>query len=309
VPQEASLDTVAVIGLGTMGSLMSRRLAAARYTVRAFDANPASLEEAGDRGAQRTGSPREAASGAGAVLLSLPTPAVVDEVVTGDDGILAGLAPGSLVVDLSTIDPDTTRRLHARVAERGSSFLDAPVSGGPQKAETGELTIMVGGEEEAVERCRPVLAHLGSNVVHVGPSGSGQAVKLCNNMLLAIIVAGLAETLVTGTKLGVDARVLADVVRASTGGNWMLDNWLPLTTFADDYTPRFSLDLLYKDASLFGRAADGAGVPVPVAAATGEVLKTARSSGLGALDMTVVVRMYEDLVGARMLRSEGLEAS
>ena len=305
--QEASLDTVAVIGLGTMGSLMSRRLVAAGHTVRAFDSDPASLDDAEARGAHRTGSPREAASGAAVVLLSLPTPAIVDEVVTGEDGVIAGLAPGGLVVDHSTIDPDTTRRLHARVAECGSSFLDAPVSGGPQKAETGELTIMVGGEEEAVERCRPVLAHLGSNVVHVGPSGSGQAVKLCNNMLLAVILAGLAETFVTGTKLGVDARVLADVVRASTGGNWMLDNWLPLTTFADDYAPRFSLDLLYKDASLFGRAADGEGVPVPVAAATEEVLKTARSRGLGALDMTVVVRMYEDLVGARLLGPDELE--
>jgi 3-hydroxyisobutyrate dehydrogenase-like beta-hydroxyacid dehydrogenase len=129
-------------------------------------------------------------------------------------------------------------------------------------------------------------------------------VKLCNNMLLAIILAGLAETLVTGTKLGVNARVLAGVVGTSTGANFMLEQWLPLTTFADDYTPRFSLDLLHKDVSLFGRAADGAGVPVPVAAATEEMLKAARSLGLGGLDMTAAVRMYEDLVGVRVLGDE-----
>ena len=166
---------------------------------------------------------------------------------------------------------------------------------------------MVGGEEEAVERCRPVLAHLGSNVVHVGPSGSGQAVKLCNNMLLAVILAGLAETFVTGTKLGVDAAcwpTSSARARAATGCSSTGSRSRPSRTTTG---PRFSLDLLYKDASLFGRAADGEGVPVPVAAATEEVLKTARSRGLGALDMTVVVRMYEDLVGARLLGSDELE--
>jgi 3-hydroxyisobutyrate dehydrogenase-like beta-hydroxyacid dehydrogenase len=206
-----------------------------------------------------------------------------------------------VVVDMSTIDPATTRRLHERAAGSGVSFLDAPVSGSVMRAETGQLTIMVGGEEEALERCRAVLGHMGSNVVHVGPSGSGQVAKLCNNMLLAIIVAGVAETFVTGAKAGVDPRVLLDVVRSSSGGNWLLDSWMPLTTFADDYTPRFALDLLHKDVALFGLTADGEGMPVPVAAATEEVLKAARSRGLGKLDMTSVVQMYEELAGIRLL--------
>jgi 3-hydroxyisobutyrate dehydrogenase len=297
-------ETVGFVGLGTMGSLMSARLLAAGYRVRALDPEPAALEAATSRGAERAASPADAASGADVVVLSLPSPAIVEEVVAGEDGILAGLAAGGVIVDMSTIDPDTTRRLHTRAAERGSSFLDAPVSGGPMKAETGELTIMVGGDAEALERCRPLLDHLGARVVHVGPSGNGQAVKLCNNMLLAIIIAGLAETIVTGVKVGVDARVLADVVGASTGANSMLESWLPLTTFADDYAPRFSLDLLYKDVALFGGAADAAAVPVPVAAATEEMLKAARARGLGRLDMTAAVRMYEELAGVRVLGDE-----
>lgn len=297
-----SLPTVAFIGLGTMGGIMSRRLLAAGYPLRAFDANPSALDRTVGLGAQAAASARDAASGAEVVVLSLPTPAVVEDVVAGEDGVLAGLSPAGVVVDMSTIDPATTRRLQERAAECGSAFLDAPVSGSVMKAETGQLTIMVGGDGRALERCRAVLAHLGANIVHVGPPGSGQVAKLCNNMLLAVIVAGVAETFVTGAKAGVDPRVLLEVVRTSSGGNWLLDNWMPLTTFADDYAPRFSLDLLHKDASLFGLTADGEGMPVPVAAATEEVLKAARSRGLGKLDMTSVVQMYEELAGIRLLQ-------
>ncbi len=303
---QTSLPTVAFIGLGTMGGIMSRRLVEAGYAVRAFDTSAEALDRVVSIGAQPARSPRDAASGAEIVVLSLPTPAIVEQVVSGDDGVLSGLEAGGVVVDMSTIDPATTRSLHDRTAESGSSFLDAPVSGSVMKAETGQLTIMVGGEDGALERCRALLDVLGAKIVHTGPPGSGQVAKLCNNMMLAIILAGLAETFVTGAKAGVDARVLADVVSTSSGGSWVLDNWLPLTTFAGDYRPRFALDLLYKDASLFGRTADGEDVPVPVAAATEEVLKAARTRGLGKLDMTSIMQMYEDLAGIRLVdeRSE-----
>lgn len=302
--QQASLETVAFIGLGTMGNLMCARLLAAGYQVRAFDLSAEALERAAGRGAHPTASPADAVAGAAVAVLSLPSPAVVEEVVTGDQGVLAGLAPGSVVIDMSTIDPGTARRLHERVAEHGSSFLDAPVSGSVWRAEDGTLTIMVGGDEQPLERSRPLLEHLGSNVLHVGPSGSGQVAKLCNNMLLAIIVAGIAETFVTAAKAGMDARTLHEVVRISSGSNWVVENWLTETTLADDYAPRFSLDLLHKDVSLFARTADDAAVSVPIAAATEEMLKAARSRGLGPLDMTAVVQMYEELADVRVLKEE-----
>ena len=302
------LPTVAFIGVGTMGAHMSRRLLEAGHTVRAFDPSAVALARAVALGAERAGSPRDAAAGAGFAVLSLPSPAVVEEVVAGPEGVLGALDPGGVIVDMSTIDPETTRRLHARAAEHGSSFLDAPVSGGVAGAESGRLTIMVGGDEEALERCRPLLANLGTTIVRVGPSGSGQVVKLCNNMMVAIVVAGLAETIVTGRKAGVDASTLASVIRASAGGSWILENHMPLTTFEDDYTPRFSLDLLYKDVALFGGLADGLGVPVPLSAGTEEILKTARSRGLGALDETIVVRMYEELAGVRLLDDGGSDS-
>ena len=297
-----SLETVAFVGVGTMGGLMSRRLLEVGHSVRAFDPGTAALERAVALGAHGAESPRDAAAGADVVLLSLPSPEIVEEVVTGDEGVLGALAAGGVVVDMSTIDPATTRRLAERAAAQGSFFLDAPVSGGVMRAPTGELTIMVGGEAAGLERCRPVLSTLGTNIIHVGPSGSGQVVKLCNNMMVGIVVAGLAETLVTGAKAGVDARTVADVLSISAGGSWILENHLPLTTFADDYAPRFSLDLLYKDVSLFGGMADGFGVPVPLAAGVAETLKAARGRGLGALDQTVVVKMYEELAGVRVLR-------
>jgi 3-hydroxyisobutyrate dehydrogenase len=281
---------------------MSGRLVAAGYSVSAYDTNGEAVKRLVDQGAEQAQSPREAVSGAEIAVLSLPNPAIVEQVVAGDDGVLGALAPGGVIIDMSTIDPATTRALGQRTSEAGSSFLDAPVSGSVMKAETGELTIMVGGEADVLERCRPLLDNLGTKVVHMGPAGAGQVAKLCNNMMLAIIVAGLAETFVTGAKAGVDPRVLANVVSTSSGGNWALDSWLPLTTFADDYTPRFSLDLLYKDASLFGRTADGEEVPAPVAAATEEVLKTARTRGLGKLDMTSVIQMYEEMAGIRLLQ-------
>ena len=307
--QRDSSKTVAFIGVGTMGSIMNRRLLEAGHRVRVFDPDASATERAVAHGAEGAESPRAAAAGARVAVLSLPGPEVVEAVVAGSEGVLEGLAPEGVIVDMSTIDPATTRRLEAEAAERGSSFLDAPVSGGVARAETGELTIMVGGDAEALERCRPILASLGSNIVRVGPSGSGQIVKLCNNMLVGTILAGLAETLVTAAKAGVDARTVADVVRASAGGSWILDNHLPLTTFADDYGPRFSLDLLYKDVSLFGGMAAGVGVPVPVTAGVEEMLNAARSRGLGALDQSVVVRMYEELAGVRVLGDQPADAA
>ena len=303
---QGAQDTVAFIGLGTMGTLMSRRLAGAGHPLRAFDLDGAALARgAAEEGAEAAESPRSAATGADVVVLSLPSPRAVEEVVCGEDGVLAGLESGRAIVDMSTIDPATSRRVHAAAAERGCPVLDAPVSGGPTKAETGTLTIMVGGDEAVLERCRPVLARLGTNIIRVGPPGSGQVAKLCNNMLLGVILGGIAETFATGVKAGVDARVLHEVVCASTGGSTVLESWVPLTTLKDDYTPRFSLDLLHKDVSLFAQTADLEGVPVPIAAATEQMIKAARCRGLGALDMTAVVKLYEELAGVRWLEGPG----
>ncbi|CAN5668120.1 3-hydroxyisobutyrate dehydrogenase [soil metagenome] len=303
VSNNPNVDTVGFVGLGTMGRHMASRLLVAGYDINAYDTDSEALQSIAERGAHAAGSLAEVAERADIVLLSLPSPEAVETVVAGQDGILSGLRAGGLVVDLSTIDPATATRLHDLVEGAGSGFLDAPVSGGPMKAEDGTLTVMIGGEMEGFRRCEAVLAHLGSNVIHVGPPGSGQMTKLCHNLLVAVIVTGIAESFATGVKAGLDVRTLRDVVSSSVAGNWLLDNWFPDTAFADDYDARFTIDLLRKDVSLFMKAAADQDVPVPVSSSAAQVIQTARSRGLGHLDMTSVVKLYEELAGVRLLEN------
>lgn len=304
VSNSSNVGTVGFVGLGTMGRHMATRLLAAGYAVDAYDTNSEALRSTAERGAHEADSPAEVAERADVVFLSLPSPEAVEAVVAGQDGVISGLRAGGLVVDLSTIDPATATRLHDLVEEAGSAFLDAPVSGGPMRAEDGTLTVMVGGDIEGFRSCEAVLAHLGSNVMHVGPPGSGQMTKLCHNLLVAVIVTGIAESFVTGAKAGLDVRTLRDVVSSSVAGNWLLDNWFPNTAFADDYDARFTLDLLHKDVSLFMKAAADQDIPIPLSSSAAQVIQTARSRGLGHLDMTSVVKLYEELAGVRLLEND-----
>lgn len=283
---------LAFIGLGNMGAPMVARLLGGEHVVRVFDLDVTAVARAAASGAIAADSVADAVRDAGVVITSLPSPLAV-ELVVGE--VLAALPPGGTIVDVSTIDPATARQLHERAAAAGMGFIDAPVSGGVMKARDGTLTIMAGGEPEVLERCRFALSLLGAEIVHVGGPGAGQMTKLCNNALCATILAGMAETFATGRRAGLDAETLANVVRQSSGGNWLLDNWLPLTAFADDYTPRFALDLMHKDVRLFAQTAQDLGVPVPVTAAMAQTLALARAQGLGALDMTVLMRLFEQL--------------
>ena len=221
---------VAVIGVGNMGGRMSRRLLAAGYPLTISDASLELVAALVAEGALAAASAAEAAREADLVILSLPTPAIVEAVVTGEQGILRTARPGTTVVDMSTGDPGTARRVEAACRAAGVNFLDAPVSRGVMGAEKGTLLIMVGGDEEVLEATRPVLSVLGSEIIHVGGPGSGQVVKLCNNMLSAINMQALGEVLVTGVKAGVELEVLARVLTAGTGGSWGLSNHLPATT-------------------------------------------------------------------------------
>jgi 3-hydroxyisobutyrate dehydrogenase len=285
-------DALAFIGLGHMGAPMVARLLGGGHAVRVFDLDADALARAAEHGAQVATSAGDAALGAGVVFTSLPGPAAVERVV-GE--VLETLAPGGAIVDVSTIDPATARRLHQRVDAAGSGFIDAPVSGGVMKAHDGTLTIMAGGEAGVLDRCRFALSLLGAEIVHVGGPGAGQMTKLCNNALCATILAGMAETFAAGRRAGLDPHTLASVVGKSSGGNWMLENWLPLTAFAGDYTPRFALDLMAKDVRLFTQSAQELGAPVPVTAAMGQTLALAQAQGLGGLDMTVLMEVFDDL--------------
>src|SRR5437588_1868432 len=292
---------LAFIGVGNMGGRMSRRLLAAGHRLAVYDPNRALVETLAAAGAVAPGSPAEAANDAEVVLLSLPTPAIVEAVVSGEDGVLRTAKPGTTVIDMSTGDPGTAQRVEAACRAAGVNFLDAPVSRGVVGAEQGTLVIMVGGDAEVLEAARPVLSALGTDIIHVGGSGSGQVAKLCNNMLSAINMQALGEVLVTGVKAGVDLKVLASVLMAGTGNSWGLSNHLPATIFAGDEATRFALELMHKDVWLFMRAAEEQGVATPLAATAAQTLRMAKSEGYGPRDYSAIISYFEKLADMRLL--------
>ena len=233
-----------------------------------------------------------AATGATVVMTSLPTPAIVEATLAGTPELLAALAPGALVVDLSTIDPATTRRIADAVTAAGHRFVDAPVTGSVDRAVAATLTIMVGATEADFAAAAAVLRHLGTPH-RIGAVGSGQMMKLCNNMLLGVSMVALAEVIAAGARAGLDPAQIGRILATGSGGSWPVEHWLPKTVFRDDYEPRFALDLLAKDVGLFCRSAAESGAPAPVSALTGQVLTAARAEGLGGLDMAAVFKLYE----------------
>ena len=290
-----------MIGVGNMGGRMGRRLLAAGFPLTICDPSLELVAALVAEGAVAVASAAEAAREADLVILSLPTPAIVESVVTGEQGLLRTARPGTTVIDMSTGDPATARRVEAACRAAGVNFLDAPVSRGVMGAEKGTLLIMVGGDEEVLEAARPVLSVLGSEIIHVGGPGSGQVVKLCNNMLSAINMQALGEVLVTGVKAGVDLEVLARVLTAGTGGSWGLSNHLPATIFAGDDGTRFALELMHKDVWLFMRAAEEQGLATPLAAVAAQTLRMAKSEGFGPRDYSAIIRYFERLAHTSLI--------
>ncbi len=211
----------------------------------------------------------------------------------GPDGVLASPhRPNLLVADFSTGMPDAHKRIYAAAKEAGVAYLDAPVSGGPVGSRTGTLTIMVGGDEEAFERAKPVLKDLSKELFYIGPSGTGSAVKLINNMLNKICLVASMEAVTLGAKLGLDLKTLYNVVRVSSGRSRAFERRVPVV-YKRDFWPSFSLDLAYKDISLAAQLAEENGVPAPMANAARQMAAMGRQLGFGGEDLSVVVKVYE----------------
>jgi 3-hydroxyisobutyrate dehydrogenase len=248
---------IGFVGLGNMGGRMTACLTRDGVEVLGYDTRP---ELAQTVGARASGSPREVAEAADVVLMSLPDSSVVEAVVLGDDGLLGAAREGQVVVDLSTSSPDSTRRLHQRYAERGVAYLDAGISGGAAAADKGALTLMVGGEAEALERVRPVVDHFSAKVFHVGESGAGHATKLLNNFLNAVSLAATAEVMVAAKKAGLDLHTVLDVLNASSGVNFATINRFPRIIEGDYLEGGLSNTLMMKDVTLYADYVSGLGV-------------------------------------------------
>lgn len=289
---------VAFIGLGNMGGGMAANLAKAGHEVRAFDLVEEALARAEARGCTRAASAEDALDGAEAVITMLPAGKHVREVY---ESSVIGKAPkAAILIDCSTIDVATAREEIEKAAAAGYEMADAPVSGGIAAAETGSLTFMVGGTDEAFERARPFLEIMGKAVIHAGGAGSGQAAKICNNMLLGASMAATCETFVMARKLGLDLQTFFDISSKASGQCWSMTSYCPVPgvgpeTPADrDYEGGFAAALMLKDLRLAMEAAQSVDAYTPMGAEAETLYARFADLGGGGKDFSAIIRMIDD---------------
>lgn len=300
-------EQIGFIGLGNMGIPMAGRLIDGGYSLVVNDLRPAVARPLLARGATWAASPAEVAAAAQTVITILPTSREVREVLLGTKGLLDALRPGSLVLEMTSADPSVTRELEREVATRGSALIDAPVSGGVRGAVEGTLAIMVGGDPALLERARPVLARMGKNIFHAGPVGAGHAIKLVNNMCSGGILALTIEAVAVAARAGVDPTRAVEILQASSGRSNASDNKFPRFILNGAFDAGFAIRLMMKDLDGYGRLAQEAGVPSPVARAAAEVYRVAMARGMAEQDHTAIARIIEEWAGVS-LRSPGGKA-
>jgi len=290
---------IAFLGTGTMGRPMLANLVKNGHGVVAYDLAPEALSAAVALGASAAGSAAEATAQAEIIIAMLPSSSHVVSAFLGDGGVIAAVRSGQLCIDMSTIDPSTSRMVAGKVRERGARFIDAPVSGGVPRAEDGTLAIMVGGDPGDVEEARPILACLGANIFHVGPVGSGEVAKLCNNLIAGVAAVAVSEAFRIAEGFGVDARILTDVIAKSSGNTWVMEamhpvpGLVPRSASSRGYAPGFMTDLMAKDLGLAVNAARELRVPVVVAPAAQQALRLASSHGYGRQDFTAIYQFLK----------------
>ena len=290
---------IAFIGLGHMGAPMARNLVKAGHQLVVYDVAQANVDGLVALGARAQTSARAAAAESELVVTMLPSSPHVRSVYLGEEGVLAGVARGVPLLDSSTIDPHTARDVAAFAAKQGNPMADAPVSGGTGGAEAGTLTFMVGATPELFATVQPVLAKMGKNIVHCGASGNGQVAKICNNMLLAISMIGVAEAMNLGVSLGIDAKVLAGIINTSSGRCWSSDTYNPYPGVMDSvpaargYTGGFGADLMLKDLGLATDAARQARQPVAMGAMAQQIYQMFSTQGSGGLDFSAIIKLFQ----------------
>ena len=293
---------IAFIGLGNMGGAMALNLHRAGYEVSAFDLSAEACDVLRSQGISIAESAAAALPHAEVVVSMLPASHHVEALYLGDgssSGLLEKIAPGTLVVDSSTIAAATSRKLAQTGAKRGVAVIDAPVSGGTGGAIAGTLTFMVGGAAADLERARPILEKMGSNIFHAGEAGAGQTAKICNNMLLGILMVGTSEALALGLANGLDPKVLSEIMRRSSGGNWALEKYNPLpgvmenVPAAKGYVGGFGTDLMLKDLGLAQESAAAVRASTPLGGLTRNLYAAHSLAAGGALDFSSVINLFQ----------------
>jgi 3-hydroxyisobutyrate dehydrogenase-like beta-hydroxyacid dehydrogenase len=292
------LAVLGFVGLGVMGSGITRRLLAAGHDVTVWNRSPARADEVLGLGAAWAGSPREVAEAAEVVFTMVTNTAAVRAVTQGDDGILAGLAPRKVFVDMSTASPANTRALAEAVAEQGSQMLDAPVSGSVVTLEQGKLTVMVGGESETFERVRPILEAIGPKVLHVGPNGAAVTMKIASNLSLAVQMLAFSEGVLLAEKSGIARERAVEVLLASVIASPMVTYRGPFV-LSQPEEAWFDCHMMQKDMNLALELGRELEVPLPTTAATNELLTAANAMGVGDKDFAVLFDVLAALAGVK----------
>ena len=288
---------IGFIGVGNMGGPMARNLLGAGDEVTAYDVSSDAVAALVGEGAVAADSPAAAVSGAEMVITMLPAGGHVREVYCGDGGVIAAAAPGTVLIDCSTIDVDSAREVAEAAEAAGLAMLDAPVSGGVAGASAAALTFMVGGQAEAFAKAEPVLAKMGRKIVHAGPSGNGQAAKICNNMILGISMIALGEAFTLADSLGLEAQTLFDISSNASGSCWAMLNHLPVAGIVEtaaanqDFAPGFATDMMLKDLRLAQQAANASGTATPLGAEAAALYGVFSAAGNGGLDYSAIIKM------------------
>lgn len=291
---------VGYIGLGLMGKSIARNIMKAGFPLVAHNRSQAAVDELVSQGALAAGTPAEVAAQVDVVFTNLPDTPDVELVALGPDGIIESARPGLIMVDNSTIKPVASRRIATALAEKGAQALDAPVSGGDIGARDGTLTIMVGGDADALERVRPVLQAMGKTITHVGESGAGQIAKACNQIMVAAQMVAMGELLVFARKAGADPQKVVEAIRAGAAQCWTLDV-KPPRLFAGNRNPGFKAYMQAKDLGIIIDTAHEYGVPLPSTAVDTQLFNAMLQMGMANLDNSAVIGVLEALAGVKLL--------
>jgi 3-hydroxyisobutyrate dehydrogenase len=293
------MATIGFIGLGNMGLPMARNLVKAGHRLRVFDVSSAAVEKAVAAGAEAAGGISEAVQGAAVVITMLPAGQQVREVYLEPGRVIALAAPGTLLVDCSTIDVETARVVHARAAAAGLDLLDAPVSGGVAGAEAGALTFMVGGVAPAFAAAEPLLAAMGKAVIHAGGPGNGQAAKICNNLILGVSMIAVCEAFALAERLGLPAQTLFDISSKSSGQCWSLTSYCPVpgpvpaSPANRGYRPGFAAAMMLKDLRLAETAAESVAARIPLGRQAEALYAEFVGGGGGSVDFSGIISMLQ----------------
>lgn len=292
------MSQIAFIGLGNMGAPMALNLLKAGHQLSVFDLVPAAVKTLTDAGAKSATNASETVKGADVVVSMLPASQHVEALYLGESGLLAHIPKQAIIMDCSTISPDSARKV-ARAAESlGIAMVDAPVSGGTGGAIAGTLTFIVGGEKAALEKARPYLEKMGKNIFHAGAAGSGQVGKICNNMMLGIQMAATCEALSLGVANGMDPAVLSEIISKSSGRNWVTELYnpwpgvMPNAPASNGFAGGFGVDLMLKDLGLAAEAAMSSKSTIALGELARNLFALHSSQGHGKLDFSSIVNLY-----------------